>query len=73
MGCVVGCGMGCVMECSVMWCIIKCRDLTPAESDVEFLMIAKDLPRYGKHLFVAKVSRGQCPSPVHMSSSAHTH
>ena len=35
-------------------------------------MIAKDLPRYGKHLFVAKVSRRQCTSLVHMSSLAHT-
>lgn len=30
------------------------RELTPAECDNEFLMIAKDLPRYGKHLFNAK-------------------
>ena len=35
---------------------IQSRDLTPADSDTEFLTIAKDLPRYGKHLFVAKVT-----------------
>ncbi len=28
---------------------------TPAQTDAEFLSIAKDLPRYGEHLFLAKV------------------
>ena len=35
---------------------MKHRGLSPADSDMEFLLIAKDLPRYGKHLFQATVS-----------------
>ena len=61
--CVVWCG---VVWCGVVWCdtaacclTVSCRELTPAESDMEFLMIAKDLPRYGRHLFLAKVT--DCP------------
>ena len=60
---VVWCG---VVWCGVVWCdtaacclTASCRELTPAESDMEFLMIAKDLPRYGRHLFLAKVTG--CP------------
>lgn len=30
---------------------------TPAQADAEFLSIAKDLSRYGEHLFLAKVSQ----------------
>ena len=50
--------MGCVVG-------ITCRELTPAECDNEFLMIAKDLPRYGKHLFKAKVTDHMCIPPHH--------
>ena len=60
----VCCGVSCgVLYCNVVvWCVMccvagtPCRELTPAECDNEFLMIAKDLPRYGKHLFKAKVT-----------------
>lgn len=31
---------------------------TPAQADAEFLSIAKDLSRYGEHLFLARVSTG---------------
>ena len=29
---------------------------TPAQAESEFLQVAKDLPRYGMHLFAAQVS-----------------
>ena len=43
-------------------CLLHHRELTPAESDMKFLTIAKDLPRFGKHLFQATVS-GISPAP----------
>ena len=53
-------------------CLLHHRELTPAESDMEFLTIAKDLPRFGKHLFQATVSGILPESCCRLSNSFNT-